>query len=52
MILDQCFGTKFSILVNADNGNINLQLTIPLNTIASLDTERDGFVILEASIVG
>jgi muramoyltetrapeptide carboxypeptidase LdcA involved in peptidoglycan recycling len=52
MILDQCFGTKFSIVINPDNGHTSLQLTISLNTMAGLDTERDEFVILEASIVG
>lgn len=51
MILDQCHGTSFPILYNVDIGHTDPMLTIPLNAMASLDSEKDEFAILEAAVV-
>jgi muramoyltetrapeptide carboxypeptidase len=51
MILDQCHGTNFPILYNVDLGHTDPILTIPLNAMASLDSEKDEFAILEAAVV-
>jgi muramoyltetrapeptide carboxypeptidase len=50
MILDQCHGTDFPILFNVDIGHTDPILTIPLNAMASLDSARDLFAILEAAV--
>ena len=52
MVLDQCYGTDFPILYNVDIGHTDPLLTIPLNALASLDSERDEFAILEAGVAG
>jgi muramoyltetrapeptide carboxypeptidase LdcA involved in peptidoglycan recycling len=51
MVLDQCYGTDFPILFNVDIGHTDPMLTIPLNALASLDSDRDEFAILEAGVV-
>jgi muramoyltetrapeptide carboxypeptidase LdcA involved in peptidoglycan recycling len=51
MILDQCRGTDFPILCNVDIGHTDPMLTIPLNAMASLDSAKDMFAILEAAVV-
>lgn len=51
MILDQCHGTDFPILFNVDIGHTDPILTIPLNALASLDSARDEFAILEAAVL-
>jgi muramoyltetrapeptide carboxypeptidase LdcA involved in peptidoglycan recycling len=50
MILDQCHGTDFPILFNVDIGHTDPILTIPLNALATLDSEKDEFAILEAGV--
>lgn len=52
MVLAQCFGTNFPILFNVDIGHTDPILTIPLNALASLDSERDEFALLEAGVAG
>ncbi|OBT95290.1 hypothetical protein VE01_06597 [Pseudogymnoascus verrucosus] len=51
MILDQCHGTDFPILFNVDIGHTDPILTIPLNALASLDSTRNKFAVLEAAVV-
>lgn len=50
MVLDQCYGTDFPILFNVDIGHTDPMLTIPLNALASLDSERDEFAVLESGV--
>ncbi|KAG0648781.1 carboxypeptidase [Hyphodiscus hymeniophilus] len=50
MVLDQCHGTDFPILFNVDIGHTDPLLTIPINAMASLDSEMDEFAILEAGV--
>jgi muramoyltetrapeptide carboxypeptidase LdcA involved in peptidoglycan recycling len=51
MVLDMCRGTDFPILFNVDIGHTDPMLTIPMNAMASLDSEKDEFEVLEAGVV-
>jgi len=51
MILGQCYGTNFPILMNVDVGHTHPILTIPLNAMCSLDSEYDSWEILEPGVV-
>ncbi|RFU27691.1 hypothetical protein B7463_g8638, partial [Scytalidium lignicola] len=44
-------GTTFPILMEVDIGHTAPQLTIPLNAMASLDSEKDEFSILEPGVI-
>ncbi|CAD6564908.1 MAG: hypothetical protein ASARMPREDX12_004496 [Alectoria sarmentosa] len=48
MVKDQCYGTDFPILLNVDVGHTDPILTVPLNAMVGLDSEKDEFTILEA----
>lgn len=50
IILDQCCRTNFPILVNVDVGHTDPMLTIPLNAMAILDSDKDEFSILEPAV--
>ncbi len=50
MVKDQCYGTDFPILMDVDVGHTDPVLTIPLNALVSLDSEKDEFSILEAGV--
>jgi muramoyltetrapeptide carboxypeptidase LdcA involved in peptidoglycan recycling len=50
VVLDQCFGTEFPILANVDVGHTTPLVTIPLNALVSLDSEKDDFTVLEAGV--
>ena len=52
MIADQCSGTDFPILLNVDIGHTSPVLTIPMNALVSLDSEKDDFRILEPGVLG
>jgi muramoyltetrapeptide carboxypeptidase len=41
MMLDQCYGTDFPILMDVDVGHTNPIVTVPLNAMVGLDLERD-----------
>lgn len=51
MVLDRCYGTNFPILFSVDIGHTDPILTIPLNAMASLDSAKDEFAILDAAVV-
>lgn len=51
ILLYQCHGTKFPILINVDFGHTDPVLTIPLNALISMDSEKDELVGLEPSVV-
>jgi hypothetical protein len=53
MILDQCHGTYFQTLFNVDIGHTDQMFSIPMNALASLDSEKDefcGFAVLQADV--
>jgi muramoyltetrapeptide carboxypeptidase LdcA involved in peptidoglycan recycling len=50
MVADQCYETGFPILLNVDVGHSDPILTIPLDALCSLDSEKDEFSILEAGV--
>ena len=50
MVLDQCRQSIFPILFNVDIGHTDPMLTIPLNALASLNSERDEFAIVESGV--
>ena len=50
MVKDQCYGTDFPILLNVDVGHTDPILTVPLNAMVGLDSEKDEFTILEAGV--
>lgn len=50
MVKDQCYGTDFPILLNVDVGHTDPILTVPLNAMVDLDSEKDEFTILEAGV--
>lgn len=41
MMLDQCYGTDFPILMDVDVGHTNPMVTVPLDAMVGLDLERD-----------
>jgi muramoyltetrapeptide carboxypeptidase len=45
-------GTSFPVLLDVDVGHTDPILTIPLDAMCSLDSEKDEFSILEAGVVG
>ena len=51
MIADQCYGTDFPILLNVDVGHSDPILTMPLDALCSLDSEKDEFGILEVGVI-
>ncbi|KAI9827982.1 MAG: hypothetical protein M1819_006825 [Sarea resinae] len=51
MITDQCYGTDFPILPNVDVGHTDPVLTVPLDAVVVLDSDRDEFSILEAGVL-
>ena len=50
MVLDQCRQFQFPILFNVDIGHTDPLLTIPLNALASLNSERNEFAIVEPGV--
>ncbi|CZR54465.1 uncharacterized protein PAC_04349 [Phialocephala subalpina] len=50
-VLDQCWGTEYPILTNVDIGHTGPMLTIPLDSMAMLDSENDDFSILESGVL-
>lgn len=51
-VLDQCYGTSFPILMDVDVGHTSPMVTVPLDSMVELDSERDEWSILEAGVVG
>jgi len=51
LLLDQCYGTNFPILMNADFGHTDPKLTLPLGSLVRLDAEKDEFVGLEPAVL-
>jgi muramoyltetrapeptide carboxypeptidase LdcA involved in peptidoglycan recycling len=49
--LDLCYGTDYPILCNVDIGHTDPILTLPLDAMVSLDSEKDSFEILEPGVV-
>ena len=49
-MLDQCDGTDFPILANVDVGHTTPMVTIPLNAMVRLNSEKDEFTVLEAGV--
>lgn len=50
MVVEQCYGTEFPILANVDVGHTDPILTLPLNALATLDSDADEFTIIEAAV--
>ncbi|KAF2789728.1 peptidase S66, LD-carboxypeptidase A [Melanomma pulvis-pyrius CBS 109.77] len=51
ILLGQCYGTNFPIVMNVDVGHTDPVLTIPLNSLIRMDSEKDELVGLEPSVV-
>lgn len=51
IVLDQLQDTAFPILANVDIGHVSPILTIPLNSMVSLDSEKDELSILEPAVL-
>ena len=51
MVLDQCSGSSFPILMDVDVGHTSPMVTVPLNGMVKLDSEADEFSILEKGVV-
>ncbi|TVY78405.1 putative carboxypeptidase [Lachnellula suecica] len=51
MVLEQCSGTSFPILVDVDVGHTSPMVTLPLNGMVKLDSKADEFSILEKGVV-
>ncbi|RDW94398.1 hypothetical protein BP5796_00161 [Coleophoma crateriformis] len=52
LLLEFLEGTGFLILSNVDFGHTDPPLTIPFDALASLDSEKNEFVVLEAGVKG
>lgn len=48
---EQCFGTRFPILMNIAVGNTDPILTVPLDAMMRLDSGNDALSILEAGAI-
>ena len=51
LVADQCYGTKFPILLNVDIGHTAPILTLPMNAMVSIDSNKDDFSILEPGVL-
>ena len=51
VVADQCYGTTFPILLNVDIGHTAPILTIPMNTMVSIDSSKDDLSILEPGVL-
>ena len=51
LVADQCYGTAFPILFNVDIGHTAPILTLPMNAMASIDSSKDDFSILEPGVL-
>jgi len=49
--MDECYGTDFPILIGVDVGHSDPILTIPLNAMVSLSSEKDEFAIVEPAVL-
>lgn len=52
IVADQCYGTSFPILLNVDIGHTAPILTLPMNSVVSIDSSKDEFSILEPGVLG
>ena len=51
LLLFACHGTDFPIVMNVDVGHTDPKLTIPLNSLMSMDSEKDELVGLEPGVL-
>ncbi|CAF9942367.1 MAG: hypothetical protein ALECFALPRED_009716 [Alectoria fallacina] len=50
LVKDQCYGTNLLFPLNVDVGHTDPLLTVPVNAMVGLDSEKDEFIILEAGV--
>lgn len=50
-VLEQCGGTRFPILAGVDFGHTDPILTLPMNALINLDSEREFFNVLEPVVL-
>ena len=51
VIVDQCYGSIFPILLNVDIGHTAPILTLPMNAMVCIDSSKNEFSILEPSVL-